>query len=280
MKTISLASLTLILAAGAAPALAQSGSPDWSGPYIGIYGSYLEPADGDNERLNFDRNFDGRFNDTVVTPAGADAFSSGFCSGQANSVSAASGCHGDKGGVEAGIRGGYDYQFGSFVVGGLVEISGTEVQDTVTGFSTTPAAYVFKRNLENLAAARLRVGYAFGDALVYGTGGYARGRIDNRFFSSNGVNAFTTTSDDEQDLDGWQAGGGVEYRLTPQLSVTGEYLYTSLDVDDDFVVRIGRGGAPATNPFILPPNTTGTDVIRGGDQFKTHGFRIGMAYRF
>ena len=152
IKTVSLASLTLILAAGAAPALAQS--PDWSGPYVGIYGSYIEPADGENESLTFDRNLDGRFNDTVVTASGDNAFSAGSCSGQANSVSAAAGCHGDKGGVEAGIRAGYDYQFGSFVVGGLVELSGTEVQDTVTSFSTTPAAYVFKRNLENLAAAR------------------------------------------------------------------------------------------------------------------------------
>lgn len=278
MKTISLASLTLILAAGAAPALAQSGSPDWSGPYIGIYGSYLEPADGDNERLNFDRNFDGRFNDTVVTPAGADAFSTGFCSGQANSVSAASGCHGDKGGVEAGIRGGYDYQFGSFVVGGLVEISGTEVQDTVTGFSTTPAAYVFKRNLENLAAARLRVGYAFGDALVYGTGGYARGEMTNRFITSNTVNSFTATVD-EDSADGWQAGGGLEYKLAPNLTVFGEYVYTSLE-PGDFVVRFGPGVAPFFNAFILPPNTGGTDVQRSNDEFNLHAVRIGMNYRF
>ena len=278
IKTVSVASLTLILAAGAAPALAQSGSPDWSGPYIGIYGSYLEPADGDNERLNFDRNFDGRFNDTVVTPAGADAFSTGFCSGQANSVSAASGCHGDKGGVEAGIRGGYDYQFGSFVVGGLVEISGTEVQDTVTGFSTTPAAYVFKRNLENLAAARLRVGYAFGDALVYGTGGYARGEMTNRFITSNTVNSFTATVD-EDSADGWQAGGGLEYKLAPNLTVFGEYVYTSLE-PGDFVVRFGPGVAPFFNAFILPPNTGGTDVQRSNDEFNLHAVRIGMNYRF
>ena len=94
------------------------------------------------------------------------------------------------------------------------------------------------------------------------------------------TNQFSTTSDDEQDLDGWQAGGGIEYRLTPQLSVIGEYLYSSFDVDDDFVVRVGRGGAPATNPFILPPNVTGTDLSRSSDQFKTHAVRIGMAFRF
>ena len=276
IKTLPLASMTLILAAGAAPALAQS--PDWSGPYVGVYGSYIEPADGENERLNFDRNFDGQFNDTVVVAGGADAFSTGFCSGQANSVSAASGCHGDKGGVEAGIRGGYDYQFGSFVVGGLVEISGTEVQDTVTGFSTTPAAYVFKRNLERLAAARVRVGYAFGDALIYGTGGYAGGEITNRFITSNTSNSFTATVD-EDSADGWQAGGGLEYKLAPNLTVFGEYVYTSLE-PGDFVVRFGPGVAPFFNPFILPPNRGGTDVQRSNDEFNLHAVRIGMNYRF
>lgn len=277
-KTIPLASLTLILAASAAPAFAQMAPADWSGPYIGIYGSYLDVADGENESVRFDRNLDGQFNDTVRTPAGGDAFSPGFCSGQANGVSAGDGCDGDKGGVEAGIRGGYDFQFGSFVVGGLVEISGTEAKDTVTAFSSTPAAYVFKRNLENLAAARLRIGYAFGDALLYGTGGYASGEMTNRFITSNTVNSFTATVD-EDSADGWQAGGGMEYKLAPNLTVFGEYVYTSLD-PSEFVVRVGPGVAPFFNPFILPPNTTGTDLQRSNDEFNLHAVRIGMNYRF
>ena len=277
MRTGSLASLTLILAASAAPAFAQMAPADWSGPYIGIYGSYLDVADDGSETVRFDRNLDGQFNDTVRTAAGADAFP-GFCSGQANGVSAGAGCDDDKGGVEAGIRGGYDFQFGSIVVGGLVEFSGTEAKDTVTAFSSTPAAYVFKRNLENLAAARLRVGYAFGDALLYGTGGYASGEMSNRFITSNTVNSFTATVD-EDSADGWQAGGGLEYKLAPNFTVFGEYVYTSLE-PGEFEVRVGRGVAPFFSPFILPPNTTGTDFQRSSDEFNLHAVRIGMNYRF
>ena len=71
----------------------------------------------------------------------------------------------------------------------------------------------------------------------------------------------------------------MEYALGRGLTVSGEYLYTSLDVDSP-VIRVGRGTAPATNPFVLAPNTTGTDMVRGNGRFGTHMFRIGMNYRF
>lgn len=201
-----------------APAFAQS-SGDWTGFSVGIVGGALETKDSDEERLFFDRNLDGTFNETVRTTAGADAFSAGFCGGAANGVAVANGCDDDKEGVEAALRAGYDWQFGSFVLGGVAEIAGSSAEDSVTGFSTTPASYTFKRNLQGVAAARLRAGYAFGDALIYGTGGYAKGRIDSQFITSNATNDFTTTSEREQDAEGWQAGGGLEYRLAPNLSV-------------------------------------------------------------
>ena len=277
IKTISTAGIALVLAAGASSAMAQE-TPNWTGPYIGIYGGGIEQNDQDDERLRFDRNFDGDFGDSVVTTTGADAFSPGSCGSAPNANSFAAGCNDDSTGVEAGIRAGYDYQFGSFVVGGLVEYSATDVEDSVTSFSTTPASYTFSRKLESLAAARLRLGYAVGPALIYGTGGYAYGEVSNRFYSSNTGNAYSAQID-EDEADGWQAGGGVEYALTPNLSVTGEYLYSSLE-PGDFVVRFSQGSQPATNPFILPPNTVGTDVNRSNGRFGMHAVRIGMNYRF
>ena len=276
MMKVAASALALTLVS--APALAQSTPPDWSGPYIGIFGGYGQANDDEDERLGFDRDLNGAYGESVVTAAGADAFGPGFCDGAANSAVAADGCDGDKGSPEAGVRAGYDWQFGDFVIGGLAEYSVTDVQDRVTGFSTTPAYYTFERELESLAAVRARVGYAMGPALIYGTGGYARGQFDNNFTTSNGANSFNTTEDSE-DGDGWQAGGGVEYALGRGLIVTGEYLYTSLEVDSP-VVRVGPGSAPASNPFILPPNTTGTDMIRSNGRFGAHHVRIGMGYRF
>lgn len=276
---MKLACSALALALVSTPALAQSVAPDWSGPYVGIFGGYNQSNDDGDEILRFDRNLDGNYGDPVTTAAGDNAFSPGFCGGAATSTGPGTGCKDDNDGVEAGVRGGYDLQFGNIVVGALAEYTVNNVQDTVTGFSTTPAFYSFTRELESTAAVRAKMGYAMGPALIYGTGGYAYGKFENKFRTSNTANSFTETSESD-DGDGWQAGGGVEYALGRGLTVSGEYLYTSLDVDSP-VIRVGNTGTtPAANPFILAPNTTGTDMTRGNGRFGNHAVRIGMNYRF
>jgi len=278
MKTVSAASLTLLLAGVASPALAQS-APDWSGPYIGIYGGALENNEDAGEALLFDRDFDGQFDDTVVLNGTTnDAFSPGSCSGSASGPAAANGCDVDPTGVEASVRVGYDMQFGAIVVGVVGELSAADLEDSVTSFSTTPAAYVFTRELETMAALRLRAGFAAGSGLFYVTGGAAKAKIENSFRTTNGVNSFTETVNDDE-ADGYQLGAGVEWRLAPNLSVTGEYLFTNLQ-PGDYVVRVGRGAAPATNPFILPLNTAGTDLARSNDGMELHAIKLGMNVRF
>ena len=277
IKTLSAASLAILLAGVAAPALAQS-APDWSGPYIGIYGGVVENDEDAGESLVFDRNFDGQFNDTVTTTTGANAFAPGRCDGAATGPSVDNGCDVDPTGVEAAIRAGYDMQFGRVVVGLVGELSAMDVEDSVTSFSSTPAAYVFTRQVENMAALRARIGFPVGPALLYATGGAATAKVKNSFRTTNTANSFTVRSDDDQ-ADGYQLGGGVEWRLAPNLSVTGEYLYSNLQ-QDNYVVRVGPGSAPATNPFILAPNTAGTDMTRSNDELELHAVRIGMNVRF
>jgi len=270
------AALALMAAAGATPALAQS-APDWSGFYVGVHGGFLESDEDKNETLVFDRDFDGEFDDSVVlSGTGANAFGPGFCASQASTSTG--GCDRDDSGIEGGARVGYDMQFGNWVVGAVADVQGVDAEDSVTGFSTTPASYVFTRNLQHTAALRARLGYAAGPALFYATGGVAYGKIDNKFSTTNGANSFTEVVD-EDDADGYQFGGGVEWSLAPNLTLVGEYLYTDLEAGD-YVVRAGPGTAPATNPFILAPNTAGTDITRSNPDFKTHGFRLGMNVRF
>ena len=278
MKTISTASLTLLLAGVAAPALAQS-VPDWSGPYIGIYGGVLENNEDAGEGLVFDRDFDGQFDDTVVlNGTTTNAFSPGSCDGAATAQAVASGCDLDPTGVEASVRLGYDMQFGSFVLGAVGELSAADVEDSVTSFSSTPAAYVFTRQLETMAALRLRAGFATGPALVYVTAGGAKAKIENSFRTTNTANSFTERVN-EDEADGYQLGTGLEWRLAPNLTLTGEYLFTNLQAGD-YVVRFGPGTAGPTNPFILPPNTAGTDVTRGNDDMELHAIKLGMNVRF
>ena len=277
IKTLPAVALALLTSSVALPAFAQSA--DWSGPYIGVHVGNLFSGQEDDERLVFDRDFDGDFDDTVVLNGTTNsAFSPGSCNGRARGTTPAAGCREDESGAEVGARIGYDFQFGNFVVGAVGEYTSMSAEDSVTSYSTTPASYTFTRDLESVAAIRARLGYAMGPYLGYVTGGAAYGKIDNEFRTSNGANSFTATTD-EDGADGYQAGAGLEYKVTDNLTLTGEYLYTSLEADD-YTIRVGPGTAPATNPFILPPNTAGTDIQRSNENFDLHAVRIGMNYRF
>ena len=277
-KTLSAASLAVLLAGVAAPALAQS-APDWSGPYIGVYGGVAENNEDAGEGLVFDRDLDGQFDDTVVlNGTTTNAFTPGSCDGAATAQAVGNGCDIDPTGVEGSIRAGYDMQFGPIVVGLVGELSAVDLEDSVTSFSTTPAAYVFTRQVEQMAALRARIGFPVGPALLYATAGAAKAKVENSFRTTNTANSFTETVN-ENDADGYQLGGGVEWKLAPNLSLTGEYLYSSLQ-PGDYVVRAGPGTAPATNPFILAPNTVGTDITRSNDGLELHALRVGMNVRF
>ncbi|WP_091734895.1 outer membrane protein [Phenylobacterium immobile] len=271
---LSAAAVAALVVAGAGAAQAQDAS--WSGPYLSSYAAFSKRAKNDNERVLFDTNLDGVYGDTVRTGAGADAFSPGFCDGSTFAATPAPGCFKDDTGFEFGARAGYDMQFGSIVVGALIEGSRLDVDDHVTAFSTTPASYTLKRTLEYQMAVRGRAGFATGKTLIYGTGGAARGRIEHNYFSTNSVNSFPRGGKTWQS--GWQAGGGIEHRFFPNVVFGAEYIYTRYDDSDGMTLR-ATGPAPATNPFILV-NSGGTNFRRSQDDLKVHSFRLTTSYRF
>jgi outer membrane immunogenic protein len=276
MKNILLVTAALSALSFASAASAQAA--DWTGPYVGASVGYADRSESKGETIGFDTNLDGTFGDTVRNAAGADAFSTGFCPGSFNTNAAPGGCRNDdKTDVEVSLRGGYDYQFGQFVVGGVVEYSRVELQDAVTAFSITPAAYNFTRKLTDLWAVRARGGYAFGDSLIYATGGYAVGNMKHSFRTTNTVNAFPLRGGG--DAKGYQLGVGFEHKLTDNISVGAEFLRTSLD-DDDFGTRAANTGTTAaTNPFLLV-NPQGTDFLRTDDDFEFNSFKATVSYRF
>jgi opacity protein-like surface antigen len=210
--------------------------------------------------------------------AGADAFSPGFCDSLPQSATAADGCRGEDGGIEVGLRAGYDWSLGGFLVGGLVEWSHQDLSDSVTGFSSAPAAYSFTREVDNIWAVRARVGAAIGPVLAYATGGYAYGDVARRFTTTNDVNSFADNDANDDAAHGYQAGGGVETMVSDSFSMGIEYLYTAFD-DEDFIVRAGPGDADPTNPFLLV-DPTGTDIRRSADDLELHTVRITGSYRF
>ncbi|MHA6721384.1 outer membrane protein [Sphingomonas sp. RS2018] len=264
----------------AAPALAQDTTEGrFNGIYVGASGGYdVQPNDRDS-RIVFDRNLDGRFGDTVTTTTGANAFSPGFCNGAATATGNTA-CRNDKDGWTYNGRIGADVQYGRIVVGALGEFGKSNIRDSVSAFSTTPARYEMSRSVEWEANARARLGYVAGDStLFYGTGGVGYARIEREFFTSNAQNAFTGRGD--KNRWGFVGGGGIEQQLGESgVSIGVEYTYHQYN-DGDYRVRATQGTAPAaTNPFILAPNTAGTDFARSDDKFRWHSLRATAAFRF
>lgn len=262
----------------AVPAIAQDSrdaSQDFDGPYISIGGGASLQGSDRGESLIFDTDQDGTYGDPVNTAGGADAFSPGFCNGAATGT-ANVGCRNDKDGPEYFGRLGYDKRMGNFVLGAVIEGGRSEARDSVSGFSTTPASYTMSREADYQANARLRAGYTpGGGALFYVTGGGAYARLDNKFATTNAANSF----DDNGKTNAWgyTVGGGAEVMVTNNIGLGLEYLYTDVK-DKDYVVNVGAGTAPATNPFLL--NGGGTDIRRSDPNFQTHSVRGTLSYRF
>ena len=278
MKIIALAALAALTAA--TPAFAQSADvTSWTGPYAGVRAGYsIQPSDGD-ERITFDTDRGGGFNDTVRTAAGADAFSPGFCGGSARGTTPAAGCRKDDDSLDLGIQAGFDYDLGSVVVGAVAEAGYGFATDSVTAFSTTPAYYTMTRQMQENAGVRGRVGYAFGarrNTLVYGTGGVVWAKMKNTIRSSNTGNAYRVFGDDK--VFGYRYGGGIEQRVAQHLSLGLQYLRTSLG-DSGGRVDVSRGTQPATNPFILV-NPNGTIFRRSHTRFVTHNISATANFRF
>lgn len=235
--------------------------------------------DGRDDSLQFDTDGDGNFDDTVRTGAGADAFAPGFCAGSPIASGTAS-CRGSRQSEGYALRVGIDKHLGDspFVFGVLVEGARPGVEEFTSGFSGTPASYTIGRDMEWAVTGRARLGLSPGEGrgLFYVTGGAGYAQIDHSFSTTNGANSFTP--DNERDWQfGWQAGGGAEVMLTRNLGLGLEYLYSRFN-DDDYVVAVGPGTAPATNPFLL--DSGGTDLRLSNDRFDYHTFRATVNLRF
>lgn len=108
-----------------------------------------------------------------------------------------------------GVFGGYNYQFdNNWVVG----IEG----DVLHNWNSKDTAFGSVETTWQ-GSVRARVGYAFDNALIYGTAGWAIARAE----------ANPDVGPDESDtLNGWTVGAGLDYAFTQNIFARGEYRYT------------------------------------------------------
>jgi outer membrane immunogenic protein len=267
---------------GPAPVYTKAASTapsSWSGFYAGVEGGYGWHDEG-----------------SVVTPTGNDVLTSAIITGTVPNVlgeqpvgATQFGIRGAFGGVEAG----YNWQLGrSWLIGveadfnassikgdgGAVSLLATNVPPNVNQqFSATQSIAWF-------GTVRARGGWlATNNLLLYGTGGFAYGRVDettNLGFDRAGVSAtgpgglaFTCPAGafgqciygaSSRIATGWAAGGGVEYRVPgTKASFKAEYQFIDLGPGDTINAIALTHGA-ATPSFSAGFSTTEFHTIRFG----------------
>jgi outer membrane immunogenic protein len=113
----------------------------------------------------------------------------------------------DAEGWRAGLELGYDYQIGGIVVGFAADGFYSWLDSETTSYAA---------DLQYYGTLRARLGYTSGRYMAYATGGWA--------FADLEISDRTTGVSDSQKLNGWAAGGGVEYKWNKMLTARVEYV--------------------------------------------------------
>ncbi|MGO9134036.1 MAG: outer membrane protein [Methylovirgula sp.] len=118
-----------------------------------------------------------------------------------------------------GLTAGYNYQSGPLVVGAEADIA----FGSVNGTSWPMSGVHGSGNVQGDGTIRARFGYALDRALIYITGGYAGANMKGSVVDTAGLpNVFASQSNY---LNGFVIGGGLEFAVTNNVSLKGEYLF-------------------------------------------------------
>jgi opacity protein-like surface antigen len=168
-------------------------------------------------------------------------------------------------GVFGGGQLGYNYQTGAFVFGVEADFGVMDLNHTHDIYSNSSYSYWSKDDGNFYADVTGRLGYAAGPALFYAKGGWAY--LDDK--NSIGGTYTSHTNDwsvnHNSGLDGWVAGGGIEYMWSPSWSIKAEYLHF------DF----GKNTSSWTDTYCEPNKTWNFDRDLQLDTFK-----VGINYHF
>ncbi len=145
-----------------------------------------------------------------------------------------------------GAQLGYNFQSSRFVYGVEIDLGGFAGENERTFTATT---LHFLGDVDKVAAIRVkeeggfygdvtgRLGYAWGNMMLYAKGGFAW--LEPNFKVSGTVTdhrAGTVTpfsnSDENKALTGWTVGGGIEFMLNPNWTLKIEYLHFDFGSED------------------------------------------------
>jgi outer membrane immunogenic protein len=176
-----------------------------------------------------------------------------------------------------GAQIGYNYQYGQAVFGIETDIDATSLDhsSSFTGVSIGgPGTLTWNESsrLDWIGTTRLRAGMAFAPenrALAYLTGGFAYGggSTSSSIYSQN--LGYVWSGSNNPVRTGWTLGGGLEYAVTNNISLRGEYLY--YDLGSKTVTANGNAAVLAGAPGYWGSAKT---------DFNGSIFRVGLNYKF
>lgn len=126
---------------------------------------------------------------------------------------------------------GYNYQFGSFVIGFEGDFDGTtlsaeksfDVQSTDPILGNVTLSAMRSASTSWMTSGRARFGFAWNRFLFYGTGGVAVTELSVDGTNTFTPGAFTQSASDQAVVVGWTGGGGAEFAVSDAVSVGVEY---------------------------------------------------------
>lgn len=167
-------------------------------------------------------------------------------------------------GFLGGVQAGYNWQVSpAWLIGLEADFDGADIDGTATTSTNTFSGSIGTK-LDWFGTVRGRVGVLVTPAtLLYGTGGWAYGHTTSSAnFTAFGLEAVASTGHEQN---GWTAGAGIEYAITPALSFKTEYLFVDLGS------QTIASGVVAGVPFSLSEKTT-AHTVKAGLNLKFGGW--------
>lgn len=169
-------------------------------------------------------------------------------------------------GVLGGVQLGYNFQMTSWVFGLEATGFGLDFDETTANPNPGGADEFVSSEMDWLATAAARVGFASMDSLFYLKGGYATANVTTEHVDPAGgpadANDPQLYSTDETHH-GWMAGAGIEHQIGSNVSVGLEYNYIDLGETDHSGVTTG-----------------GTDLVVNNIDVQLHTVTARLNYHF
>jgi outer membrane immunogenic protein len=144
--------------------------------------------------------------------------------------------HDRGGGVIGGGQVGYNFQVNRIVFGIEGSMSAADF-DRSFASPYFPATDTWSSKLTWLGTVTGRIGYGFDSWMPYIKGGFAAGNVDTTIQNT----ALGVTSQGSSVHYGWTVGGGVEFKLTRQVTLGLEFMHTDLGRNND-ISGVASGG--------------------------------------